>query len=223
LTSPRWLIEKERFEEARKSLGYLREGAFSNVEIEAEFDNIKQSVEVEKLSSSSWTALFTQRHLFSRLWRAALLQFMAQMCGATAMKYYLPTLFTKLGLGHQLSLLVGGIESTLKIGCTIIEMQLIDRFGRRITLLTGCVVMFIAMLVSPRSCAYSKISKLNSHRSMAHYPKHILEMSITHLTMPASCSFSSSPLAIRLDLDRPLGYMEQRYAITLASLATGRH
>lgn len=70
------------------------------------------------------------------------------------MKYYLPTLFTTLGLGHQLSLLVGGIESTLKIGCTIIEMHLIDRFGRRITLLTGCIVMSIAMLVS--SCSLIK-------------------------------------------------------------------
>lgn len=35
-------------------------------------------------------------------------------------------------------------------GCTIIEMQLIDRFERRITLLTGCIVMSIAMLVCPR-------------------------------------------------------------------------
>jgi MFS family permease len=125
----------------------LREGAFSREEIEAELNDIKQNVEAEKLTSSSWTALFTQRDLFSRLWRAALLQFMAQMCGATAMKYYLPTLFAKLGLGHQLSLLVGGIESTLKIGCTIIDMQLIDRFGRRVTLITGCVVMSLAMLV----------------------------------------------------------------------------
>lgn len=64
------------------------------------------------------------------------------------MKYYLPTLFRKLGLGYQLSLLVGGIESTLKIACTIIEMLVIDRFGRRATMITGCTVMSIAMLVS---------------------------------------------------------------------------
>jgi hypothetical protein len=73
---------------------------------------------------------------------------MAQMCGATAMKYYLPTLFKVLGLGTRLSLLAGGIESTLKIGCTILEMIIIDRVGRRITMAAGAAVMAFAMLVS---------------------------------------------------------------------------
>jgi MFS family permease len=91
--------------------------------------------------------LFTRPSLFQRLWRAALLQFMAQMCGATAIKYYLPTLFQKLSLGYHLSLLISGVESTLKIGCTIIEMLIIDRFGRRVTMITGCAVMTLAMLV----------------------------------------------------------------------------
>lgn len=72
---------------------------------------------------------------------------MAQMCGATAMKYYLPTLFKALGLGRRLSLLAGGIESTLKIGCTILEMLIIDRVGRRVTLGAGAAVMAFAMLV----------------------------------------------------------------------------
>lgn len=99
------------------------------------------------MSGDSWTTLFTRRSLFQRLWRAALLQFMAQMCGATAIKYYLPTLFQKLSLGYHLSLLISGVESTLKIGCTIIEMLIIDRFGRRKTMITGCIVMTVAMLV----------------------------------------------------------------------------
>jgi MFS family permease len=105
-------------------------------------------VEAEKAAGTPWTALFTRRDLFQRLWRAALLQFMAQMCGATAIKYYLPGLFQTLGLGHQLSLMISGIESTLKIGCTIIEMVIIDRFGRKATIITGCAVMAFAMLVS---------------------------------------------------------------------------
>lgn len=73
---------------------------------------------------------------------------MAQMCGNTAMKYYLPQIFIDLGLGRQLSLMIGGVESTLKIGCTIIEMLIIDRIGRRSTLIIGCVVMGVALAVS---------------------------------------------------------------------------
>jgi MFS family permease len=99
------------------------------------------------IEKSTWTVLFTDRDLFARLWRAALLQFMAQMCGATAIKYYLPTNFLALGLGKELSLLASGIESSLKVGCTIMEMLIIDKVGRRRTLLLGSVVMSVACLV----------------------------------------------------------------------------
>jgi MFS family permease len=73
---------------------------------------------------------------------------MAQMCGATAIKYYLPTVFLALGLSKDLSLMASGIESTLKICCTIVEMLIIDKLGRKKTLLLGCVVMSVAMIVS---------------------------------------------------------------------------
>jgi Sugar (and other) transporter len=154
---PRWLVEKDQFERAKKSLAYFREGSFSESEINAELDDIKSTVEAEKATGTPWTALFTRKPLFQRLWRAALLQFMAQMCGATAIKYYLPALFKTLGLGYQLSLMISGIESTLKIGCTLIEMVIIDRFGRRVTLITGCVVMSLAMLVRKPSILFSDI------------------------------------------------------------------
>jgi hypothetical protein len=135
-------------ERARRSLSYFREGRFTQEETEAELAEIQQSVAEFKASGLGWLCLFRERALFARLWRAALLQFMAQMCGATAMKYYLPTLFRALGLSTRLSLLAGGIESTLKIGCTVLEMLIIDRVGRRLTLTVGAAVMAFAMLVS---------------------------------------------------------------------------
>ena len=64
------------------------------------------------------------------------------------MKYYLPDLFKVLGFGTRLSLLAGGIESTLKIGCTVIEMLIIDRAGRKLTLAAGAAVMAFAMLIN---------------------------------------------------------------------------
>lgn len=72
---------------------------------------------------------------------------MAQMCGATAMKYYLPSNFIALGLGKQMSLMASGIEGSLKVGCTVIEMLIIDKVGRRGTLLLGSSIMAIALLV----------------------------------------------------------------------------
>ncbi|KAI0969636.1 general substrate transporter [Xylaria arbuscula] len=146
--TPRWLIEHGHHEKALRSLHWLREGSFTNEQIHAELGRIRHDIEEYKGSSTSWLTLFRDPNLFRRLWRASLLQFMAQMCGAAAMKYYLPTLLEKLGLSTRIALLMGGIESTLKIGMTILEMLLIDRLGRRITLVSGTLAMGFALLIN---------------------------------------------------------------------------
>jgi MFS family permease len=63
-------------------------------------------------------------------------------------RYYLPSIFMSLGIERKLTLMIGGIESTLKIGCTVIDTWLVDRYGRRLTLVLSCLVMSIALLVS---------------------------------------------------------------------------
>ncbi|KAI0008364.1 general substrate transporter [Xylariaceae sp. FL0662B] len=146
--TPRWLIEHGYYDRARNSLHWLREGSFTDEQVDVELARIRDDVEAHKGARTNWLSLFKDRDLFSRLWRASLLQFMAQMCGATAMKYYLPTLFEKLGLPTRVTLMAGGIESTLKIGITVIEMILIDRLGRRVTLVVGCVAMGFGMLIN---------------------------------------------------------------------------
>jgi len=172
--TPRWLIEKNKLTQAQSTLHYLREGSYTTDETEHELAEIKKDVEAHNASGETWIALFTHRHLFSRLWRAALLQFMAQMCGATAMKYYLPTLFTKLGLSHHMSLMAGGIESTLKIPCTVLEMVVIDRAGRKITLILGSAIMSLAMLVRlpllPEECRKLTAAQNNASRSTPSSP-----------------------------------------------------
>ncbi len=141
-------MEKGRTEQAHKSLVYLRAAETHPEGIEEEFAEIRDNIEVNRsIKEVAWFELFTNRDLFGRLWKGALLQFMAQMCGATAIKYYLPTVFLALGLSKDLSLMAGGIESTLKIGLTIMEMFLIDKIGRRNSLIIGAVVMSVAMLV----------------------------------------------------------------------------
>ncbi|ORX93925.1 general substrate transporter [Clohesyomyces aquaticus] len=147
--TPRWLVEQGRIEEAQKNLAYFRALNPSHELVVGELSMIQKDVEQRRLATSqSWTVLFTNRPLFRRFWRAAVLQFMAQMCGNTSMKYYLPTIFMSLGIERKITLMIGGIESTLKIGCTIIDSYLVDRFGRRITLIGACIVMSLALLIN---------------------------------------------------------------------------
>lgn len=78
-TRPRWLIEHGHYERARKSLAWLREGSFPEEHVTYELSRIRDDVEEYKASGASWLALFKNPYLFNRLWRASLLQFMAQM------------------------------------------------------------------------------------------------------------------------------------------------
>ncbi|KAF2439456.1 general substrate transporter [Karstenula rhodostoma CBS 690.94] len=147
--TPRWLVERGRGDAAKRSLAWLRALSPTDQRVIFELEEIEHDVRSRRSATKQgWTVLFTNRPLFNRLWRAALLQFMAQMCGNTSMKYYLPSIFMSLGIERKLTLMIGGIESTLKIGCTVIDTWLVDRFGRRLTLVASCLVMSLALLLN---------------------------------------------------------------------------
>ncbi|KAG6019545.1 hypothetical protein E4U19_007074, partial [Claviceps sp. Clav32 group G5] len=139
--TPRWLIQKGQRERASRVLHALRQGTTSPDLINRELHTISSAAEsLPRSYRQSFLdpslSLFRNQSLFARLWRAFLLQFMAQMCGAAAMKYYLPTLLEALGLEYRLALMAGAVEMTTKIGMTVVEMWVIDRFGR-----TGCLMV----------------------------------------------------------------------------------
>ncbi|TQN64772.1 Sugar transporter STL1, partial [Colletotrichum shisoi] len=146
--TPRWLVEHGRKDQARSTLRWLREGSFDDDQIEREFAGIAHDVNEYHLSGTNWLSLFREKALFARLWRATLLQFMAQICGASGIKYYLPFLLERLGLDMRVALMASAIEMTIKIFFTVLEMFIIDRFGRRNCLAAGCVVMSFSLLIN---------------------------------------------------------------------------
>ncbi|KAI1827079.1 general substrate transporter [Xylaria intraflava] len=146
--TPRWLIEKNHHDQALRSLYWLREGSFTNEQIHYELSRIRSEAEEFKSLSSSWPTLFTDPNLFGRLWRACVLLLMSRMCGADMVSYYLPVLLRNLGLPTRSALMVGGIEGILGIGAAGIEMLIIDRIGRRTTLVSGALTMAVALLLN---------------------------------------------------------------------------
>ncbi|KAJ2899466.1 Sugar transporter STL1-like protein 8 [Zalerion maritima] len=166
--TPRWLVARGRVGKARRNLAWLREGIMEGEEVEGELREIEKGVRAlgadinheagegagrpaAGVVVSFWQStkeLVQLPPLRRRLWRATLLHFMGQMCGATAMKYYLPTLFKSLGFGTRVALMAGGIESLMKIPFTLLDAFLIDRFGRRWTLTVGCAMMAVGMGVN---------------------------------------------------------------------------
>lgn len=118
---------------------------------------------------------------------------MAQMCGATAMKYYLPTLLKALGVEPRIALMAGAAEMTIKIGLTVGEMWAIERLGRRVCLVGGSLVMGVAMMVCWLRSAGFKL--LTGSRSMVFCRSCTLGTRTRPRMWSVSSSSSSTPRA----------------------------
>jgi hypothetical protein len=84
--SPRWLIEKDRTEEATKSLALFR-GSDDMELLQTDLDDIRANIMWHKQHSVKTAKVFFQeKALWSRLWRAWMLQFLQQMSGAAGIR-----------------------------------------------------------------------------------------------------------------------------------------
>lgn len=145
--SPRWLIEKDRLEEAAVALRRLR-GVSTISEIQEELDEIHANILWHKQHSiTSAKVLFKEKALFARLWRGWALAFLQQMSGAAGIRYYLPTNFVAAGTSDEISLLASGIDGTVQVACTIGAMFFIDKIGRRHSLGVGAIIMAFCLMV----------------------------------------------------------------------------
>ncbi|MFP3122091.1 sugar porter family MFS transporter [Ectobacillus funiculus] len=135
--SPRWLLQNEREEEARRILLLTRDSD----EIDLEIKSIKALKPEEKVPLSE---------LFSPLMRPILLvgvgvAIFQQVIGTNTIIYYTPTILIDSGIGAS-----SAIAGTIGIGIinvlfTIIGTVLIDRLGRKMLMLIGNIGMSLAL------------------------------------------------------------------------------
>lgn len=140
--SPRWLIlKKQNTEEARRILGLVNP---------LEADQVLKDIlaHQESVSQGAPASLWSRRYRGPIL-LAVFIAFFNQVSGINAIIYYAPRIFEMTGLGKSTSLL-----STTGIGLvnfifTLIAMNIIDRFGRRMLMLVGSIgLIFTLGLVS---------------------------------------------------------------------------
>jgi sugar porter (SP) family MFS transporter len=142
--SPRWLISRHRYEEARS---VLVRTADPDENIDEEIEQIKHQEEEET---------GTYRELFSPALRPALtvgvgIAFFNQMVGVNAVIYYAPTILERAGLGTSAALLSTVVIGLVNSIVTAAALLSIDRFGRRPLLLIGMsgvvASLFVLILV----------------------------------------------------------------------------
>jgi SP family arabinose:H+ symporter-like MFS transporter len=136
--SPRWLMVRKREKEARGVLGRF----MSQEAAEKEIGEIRVVLEQE---SASWKQLLAPGIRTAVLIGMAL-AILSQFSGINAIIYYGPRIFESAGFGVGKALGGQVIIGIVNVFFTLIAIATIDRVGRKILLITGCVGMIVAHL-----------------------------------------------------------------------------
>ncbi|KAL0944927.1 hexose carrier protein [Colletotrichum truncatum] len=164
--SPRWLVEKERIEEARAALQRLRRGQ-DEAAIEAEFNDIHQTIVADRdIAKVSWKSIITKPSWRRRLLLGCGVQAFGQLSGINVINYYGPIIYSLLGIENQESLMITGISGALSIVYCSIGLYLLDRVGRVKPLIGSAIGMGLCLLVNAVQAQYFNEENSNQLRSM---------------------------------------------------------
>ncbi|KAJ9052105.1 hypothetical protein DSO57_1026126 [Entomophthora muscae] len=145
--SPRWLLSKGRESEAMEGLASLRAGGdTTHPAVLEEFNEIKDTLQQEHSLSHSYASLF-EGTVLRRVFLGVFIQAFQQLTGINSVMYYAPQIFKQAGFGIQAGLLATAINGIVNMTSTIPAILYVDRWGRRMTLMAGAVVMAIGMAV----------------------------------------------------------------------------
>eukprot|EP00249_Psilotum_nudum_P021521 c28139_g1_i5 orf=844-2121(+) len=131
--SPRWLFQKEKYEEAVAIL----EKIYPEDQVSYEVQKLTNSVDKELLSDASiggirYLDLMKSKEIRLALWAGVGLQVFQQIVGINTVMYYSPTIVELAGFAsNKTALLLSLIVAFVNAMGTIVGIYLIDRTGRR--------------------------------------------------------------------------------------------
>ena len=145
--SPRYLVGKDRIEDAKMSLAKTNKVSPEDPALYRELQLIQAGVERERLAGkASWGALITGKpRILERVIVGGMLQSLQQLTGDNYFFYYSTTIFKSVGLNDSFETSI--ILGVINFASTFVGIYAIERMGRRLCLLTGSVAMSICFLI----------------------------------------------------------------------------
>jgi MFS transporter, SP family, arabinose:H+ symporter len=128
--SPRWLVKKQRLDEARDVLRMIGEEHY-----ERQLNEIARSIDAEHVTNDS---LFSWKYRFP-IFLAVSIGMFNQLSGINAILYYLNDVFAYAGFSKVSGDLQAVVIGATNLIFTMIAMSVIDRIGRKTLLLIGSV------------------------------------------------------------------------------------
>jgi sugar porter (SP) family MFS transporter len=136
--SPRFLIAKNKFEEAEKSLQKYR----GTSDVTEEVNLLRVSLSVDSTSTKKgFTVLFEKQSLYA-LFLGCSLQVMQQLSGVNLVYYYSTGLFVDAGLGDWASIASAGV-CAFNVICVVISTFITDKAGRKTLFILSLTLQFI--------------------------------------------------------------------------------
>ncbi|KAF1353818.1 general substrate transporter [Delphinella strobiligena] len=151
--SPRWLLTKDRHEDALTVLSGLSGKPRDDPEVQIQAAAIVEGIRASghKGGVTPFSALFTggTSQNFRRMILGASSQMMQQLSGCNAVIYFFPLLFQQsIGTSHNLSLLLGGINMVVYSIFASTSWFFVERIGRRKLFLIGTVGQCLSMVIT---------------------------------------------------------------------------
>ncbi|KAL9711428.1 hypothetical protein Ac2012v2_005973 [Leucoagaricus gongylophorus] len=143
--SPRWLIDASRDDAGLRVLVDLHGGDITDDQAQLEFQEIKEKVLQERESGGERTYGTMWRRYKQRVLLAMSSQAFAQLNGINVISYYAPRVFEEAGWIGRDAILMTGINAIVYTLSTLPPWYLVDRWGRRPILLSGALVMSLAL------------------------------------------------------------------------------
>jgi sugar porter (SP) family MFS transporter len=137
--SPRWLILKNRFDQARRIFGRIYEEKVADVEVEtikADIRTDTRKIKFAEIFSAKYKKVVIIGIVFASI---------AQLTGINIIFYYAPLIFEKTHVGGS-ALFQTVLTGIVNLVFTLIAFAMIDRIGRKKLLLGGSTVMGLCML-----------------------------------------------------------------------------
>ncbi|KAH7362558.1 general substrate transporter [Plectosphaerella cucumerina] len=214
--TPRFLLMKNKREEAMKTLCRFRNLPEDHPYVQAEFQGIDHQLTHEMELVAGASTLDLVKETFSDLpnRRRFILMFschvFGQWSGANAITQYSPTIFGYLGIqGTEARFLATGLYAVLKfVSVLVFSIFVIDFIGRRRSLMTGIVMQVITLAYvggylgvtngwSPAQIAGSPSAMAASRTAIAAIYFHAVAWSIGWFSIPYLVSAEVFPIRIR--------------------------
>ncbi|KAL3471150.1 general substrate transporter [Aspergillus californicus] len=164
--SPRWLMEKDRQDEAKAVLERIRKGAPPDT-VDLEFREIRDVIAADRAAgNTSWKTIITKSSWRRRLILGCGVQALGPLSGINVINYYGPRIYEILGIDNHTSLMIIGISGALSIVYTSFGLYLVDKVGRIKPLIVSALFMAIALLINAIEGQYMDMNNPDQLRSM---------------------------------------------------------